>query len=90
MSLDPRDEMENLRAEIRRHERLYYVLNAPEISDEEFDALMRRLADEYPDYDWAHNKGYPAPKHIAAVNRLGFTPFHRKSFHLKNQLSLDF
>ena len=54
------------------------------------DALMRSLADEYPDYDWAHNKGYPAPKHIAAVNRIGLTPYHRKSFHLKNQLSLDF
>jgi len=53
------------------------------------DAVMRRLADEHPDYDWANNKGYPTPKHIAAVNRLGLTPYHRKSFHLKNQLSLD-
>jgi ribonuclease HII len=53
------------------------------------DALMRRLAEEYPEYDWAQNKGYPAPKHIAAVNRLGLSPYHRKSFHLKNQLSLD-
>ena len=54
------------------------------------DALMTRLADEFPDYDWKNNKGYPAPKHIAAVNKLGLTPYHRKSFHLKNQLSLDF
>ena len=53
------------------------------------DALMRRLADEFPDYDWARNKGYPTPAHIAAVNRLGLTPYHRKTFHLKNQLSLD-
>ena len=53
------------------------------------DGLMRRLADEYPDYDWARNKGYPTPSHIEAVNRLGITPYHRKSFHLKNQLSLD-
>lgn len=53
------------------------------------DALMRRLADEFPDYDWARNKGYPTPSHIAAVNRLGLTPYHRKTFHLKNQLSLD-
>ena len=53
------------------------------------DALMKRLADEFPDYDWARNKGYPTPTHIAAVNRLGITPYHRKSFHLKNQLSLD-
>jgi len=54
------------------------------------DELMVRLADEYPDYDWKHNKGYPAPKHIAAANKFGLTPYHRKSFHLKNQLSLDF
>ena len=54
------------------------------------DALMQRLADEFPDYDWARNKGYPTPAHIAAVNRLGITPYHRKSFHLKNQRSLDF
>lgn len=53
------------------------------------DALMNRLADEFPDYDWNHNKGYPTPKHIAAVNQHGLTPYHRKSFHLKNQLSLD-
>ena len=54
------------------------------------DELMVRLADEYPEYDWKHNKGYPAPKHIDAVNKVGLTPYHRKSFHLKNQLSLDF
>lgn len=53
------------------------------------DELMVRLAEEFPDYDWKDNKGYPAPKHIEAVNRLGLTPYHRKSFHLKNQLSLD-
>ena len=53
------------------------------------DALMSRLADKYPDYDWKKNKGYPTAKHIEAVNRLGLTPYHRKSFHLKNQLSLD-
>lgn len=53
------------------------------------DELMVRLAEEFPDYDWKNNKGYPAPKHIEAVNRFGLTPYHRKSFHLKNQLSLD-
>lgn len=38
-----RDRAEELRAEIRRHERLYYVDNAPVLSDAEFDALMREL-----------------------------------------------
>jgi DNA ligase (NAD+) len=38
-----RKEIEKLRDEIRRHEHLYYVLNQPEISDYEFDQLMKRL-----------------------------------------------
>lgn len=54
------------------------------------DNLMVRLDAEFPAYDWKHNKGYPSPKHIAAVHQYGFTPYHRKSFHLKNQLTLDF
>ncbi len=53
------------------------------------DALMSRLSEEFPAYDWAHNKGYPTPKHIAAVDQHGLTPYHRRSFHLKRQLSLD-
>ncbi|MCX5791381.1 MAG: NAD-dependent DNA ligase LigA [Elusimicrobia bacterium] len=40
---DPREELEALTAEIRRHERLYYVSDSPELSDSEFDALMNRL-----------------------------------------------
>lgn len=54
------------------------------------DALMIRLDAEYPAYDWRHNMGYPTPKHVAAVMEHGFTPYHRRSFHLKNQLSLEF
>jgi DNA ligase (NAD+) len=40
---DPTREIEQLRAELRRHENLYYVLDTPEISDAEYDVLMRRL-----------------------------------------------
>ena len=54
------------------------------------DDLMTRLDAEYPMYDWKNNKGYPSPKHIAAVHQYGYSPYHRHSFHLKNQLSLDF
>jgi DNA ligase (NAD+) len=46
------DRVEQLRHEIRRHEELYYVQAAPEISDAEFDALMRelqRLETEHPE-----------------------------------------
>ena len=43
MSKDVRAEIEKLREEIRRHNYLYYVLNRPEITDAEYDALFRRL-----------------------------------------------
>ncbi|MBQ7811569.1 MAG: ribonuclease HII [Bacteroidales bacterium] len=47
------------------------------------DEYMRRLALEYPQYGWDRNMGYPTKEHIAAVIEHGFTPHHRKSFHLK-------
>jgi len=40
---DPAEEIEALREELRRHEHLYHVLDRPEITDAEYDALMRRL-----------------------------------------------
>ena len=40
---DPAAEIENLRALIRRHEHLYYVLDSPEISDAEYDRLLKQL-----------------------------------------------
>ena len=47
------------------------------------DEYMTQLAKEYPQYGWDHNMGYPTPDHIAAILEFGFTPYHRKSFHLK-------
>ena len=43
MDLAVQNEVERLRAQLRRHEHLYYVLDQPEISDAEYDSLMRRL-----------------------------------------------
>ena len=42
---EAKTEVEKLRTEIERHNRLYYVEAAPEISDREYDALLRRLED---------------------------------------------
>ena len=47
------------------------------------DEKMRELALEYPQYGWDRNMGYPTPEHIEAVRRYGLTPWHRKSFHVK-------
>jgi DNA ligase (NAD+) len=40
---DPASEIEKLREELRRQEHLYYVLDQPEVTDAEYDALMREL-----------------------------------------------
>ena len=47
------------------------------------DDFMRSLAQEYPQYGWDRNMGYPTPEHIEALRRYGLTPWHRKSFHVK-------
>ncbi len=46
------------------------------------DELMERLAEEYPDYGWAVNKGYPTKAHRAAIATHGVTPYHRLTFRL--------
>lgn len=55
------------------------------------DAYMKKLHLEFPEYDWEHNKGYPTPKHRAAIAQFGITIHHRKSFNLlpPEQLKLD-
>ena len=50
---DSAGEIQSLREELRRHEHLYYVLDQPEVSDAEYDALMRKLQDletQHPEF----------------------------------------
>lgn len=47
------------------------------------DEYMRDLALKYPEYGWDRNMGYPTREHIEAIRKFGYTPFHRKSFHVK-------
>ena len=56
------------------------------------DDYMNRLAEEYPQYDWLSNKGYPTKKHREAILEYGITPYHRRTYNLlgDGQLSLDF
>lgn len=44
------------------------------------DALMQRLDAEHPGYGFARHKGYPVREHLAALERLGASPIHRRSF----------
>ena len=55
------------------------------------DDYMDALAEEYPQYDWKSNKGYPTKKHRAAIKEFGTTPYHRMSYNLlgTGELSLE-
>lgn len=53
------------------------------------DEYMMRLHDEYPQYGWNSNKGYPTKEHRLAIRQYGLTPYHRLSFnHDQGQLEL--
>lgn len=55
------------------------------------DELMEKLHEDYPEYDWIHNKGYPTKKHREAIKKNGHTDLHRQSFKLlPEQLKFDF
>lgn len=66
-----------------------HIAAASILAKTERDDFMKRLHDEYPQYDWHNNKGYPTAKHRAAIAEFGDTPYHRKTFRLlPDQLKL--
>ncbi|MBQ2518832.1 MAG: ribonuclease HII [Bacteroidaceae bacterium] len=54
------------------------------------DDCMRRLHEEFPQYHWDSNKGYPAPAHREAIRRCGTSPYHRLTFNLLGTQQLEF
>ena len=55
------------------------------------DAYMVALHEEYPEYDWIRNKGYPTVAHREALAKIGPSPYHRKSFRLlPAQVKIEF
>jgi len=84
MSTDPQQRLNELRGAIRHHEERYYIHNAPEISDEEFDRLLHeleRLEAEHPDLVTADSP----TQRVAGRPVEGFATVE----HLVPMLSLD-
>ena len=50
------------------------------------DEYMLRLHEEYPQYHWNTNMGYPTKAHYQAIRQYGITPYHRKSFKLEKEV----
>lgn len=56
------------------------IAAASVVAKVERDALMRRLASDFPGYEFEHNKGYGSQQHIAAIKEHGMSAVHRRSF----------
>lgn len=54
------------------------------------DDYMAVLHQEYPEYGWNSNKGYPTKKHREAIVETGITPYHRLSYNLYGDTQLSF
>jgi ribonuclease HII len=53
------------------------------------DDYMKQIAEEHPEYHWHTNKGYPTIKHREMVLKIGYTPYHRRTFNVSSpQLSI--
>jgi DNA ligase (NAD+) len=81
---DPVTEVERLREELRRHEHLYYVLDKPEITDAEYDVLMRRLQELETEHPELATPDSPTLR-VGGKPREGFV----KVRHSSAMLSLD-
>jgi ribonuclease HII len=70
----------------------YFSIAAASVLAKTFrDEYMEKIHNEFPQYQWNENKGYPTPFHKAAIIRYGVTPYHRKSFRLSDtQMVLTF
>lgn len=66
-----------------------HIAAASVLAKTERDLYMTRIDQEYPQYGWKKNKGYPTREHRQAILQYGLSPYHRISFnHEYKQLSL--
>jgi len=70
--------------------RSYCVAAASIVAKVARDGLMRDLDRLYPEYGFVENMGYGTPQHLAAIDRCGPSPVHRRSFSPVRQLRFGF
>lgn len=68
---------------IRGDHKSQSIAAASIIAKTERDRLMRKLHEDYPQYEWLTNVGYPTEAHFRALDRFGPTPLHRRTFNLR-------
>jgi ribonuclease HII len=65
---------------VRGDGRSLAIAAASVVAKQTRDARMAELGERYPGYGFAQHKGYPVPQHLRALEELGVTPEHRRSF----------
>ncbi|MCU0547982.1 MAG: ribonuclease HII [Leptolyngbya sp. Prado105] len=58
----------------------YAIASASIIAKVRRDRFMQRLAKRHPGYGWEKNAGYGTKQHLGAIESLGITPYHRKTY----------
>ena len=76
----PRDLRLPATAIVRGDARSLSIAAASIVAKERRDAIMVDLAQQHPGYGWETNMGYGSKSHMAAIQNLGITPHHRRSF----------
>lgn len=69
-----------IRTIIKGDDRVPEISAASILAKTAHDALFKRYAKEYPGYGFEHHMGYGTAEHMAAIERLGVLPIHRKTF----------
>ncbi|MBT3756361.1 MAG: ribonuclease HII, partial [Candidatus Cloacimonetes bacterium] len=54
------------------------------------DRIMLKLHEQFPNYNFKQNKGYPTKEHVAALDKYGVLDCHRRSYKPVQQLTLKF
>jgi ribonuclease HII len=77
---------------IIRGDAIYFSIAAASVlAKTHRDEYMDKIHNEFPEYGWNKNKGYPTLFHRAAILKHGITPYHRRSFTLLDtQMKLEF
>ncbi|MDD7588019.1 ribonuclease HII [Bullifex porci] len=69
---------------VKGDSKIHEIMAASILAKTARDRFMEALDKEYPQYGFSKNKGYPSKEHQEAIIKYGLSPYHRKTFHLKN------
>ena len=67
---------------IKGDQKSFHIAAASILAKTERDKIMLELHQEFPEYHWDKNKGYPTKLHRLALQEFGITPYHREGFKL--------